>query len=68
LLKKKVFASWDRFIMPYPFTSGLFLLGPPIAISPQASPDDLERYRQELEATLNRMTSEAEAAVLRAGP
>jgi lysophospholipid acyltransferase (LPLAT)-like uncharacterized protein len=68
LLKKKVFASWDRFIMPYPFTNGLFLLGAPAAISPHASPDDLEGHRQELEATLNRLTSEAEAAVLRAGP
>jgi lysophospholipid acyltransferase (LPLAT)-like uncharacterized protein len=32
--KKKLFASWDRFIMPYPFSRGLFLLGPPISVPP----------------------------------
>ena len=54
--------------MPYPFTRGQFLLGPPIAIPLHASSDDLEQHRRELEATLNRLTSEAEAAVLRAVP
>lgn len=54
--------------MPYPFTYGLFLLGPPIAVPPHVSPDDLEGHRRELEAALNRLTSEADAAVLRAGP
>lgn len=54
--------------MPYPFTRGRILFGPPIAIPPDSSTDDLERHRRELEETLNRMTIEAEAAVLRAGP
>ena len=63
--KKKTFASWDRFIMPYPFSRGLFVFGPSITIPSDASPDDLERYRCELEAALNRLTSEAEAAVSR---
>jgi len=66
--KKKLFASWDRFIMPYPFSRGLFLLGPPISVPPDASSDDLERVRRELEETLNRMTIKADEAVLRAGP
>ena len=68
LLKKKLFASWDRFIMPYPFTRGLHPLRGPISVPSDSSPDDLERYRRELEETLNRMTIEADAAVLRAGP
>ncbi len=54
--------------MPYPFTRGLFLIGPPIAVPTDASSDDLERLRGELEATLNRMTIEADAAALRARP
>ena len=66
--KKKLFASWDRFIMPHPFSRGFFLLGPPISVPPDASADDLERVRRELEDTLNRMTIEADEAVLRADP
>ena len=54
--------------MPYPFTRGLFLIGSPIAVPTDASADDLERLRGELEATLNRMTIEADAAALRARP
>ncbi|HUM39302.1 MAG TPA: hypothetical protein PKJ04_06210, partial [Nitrospira sp.] len=68
LLKKKLFASWDRFIMPYPFSRGIFLMGPPIWVSPDASADELERLRRELEETLNRLTIEADAAALRARP
>ena len=54
--------------MPYPFTRGLFLWGTPITVSRDASPEDMERLRQELETQLNRMTHEAEAAVLRTSP
>ncbi len=54
--------------MPHPFSRGFFLLGPPISVPPDASADDLERVRRELEDTLNRMTIEADEAVLRADP
>jgi lysophospholipid acyltransferase (LPLAT)-like uncharacterized protein len=63
--KKKLFASWDRFIMPYPFSRGIFLWGEPIHVSPEAAASELERKRVELENTLNRMTGEADAAVHR---
>ena len=66
--KKKLFASWDRFIMPYPFSQGIFLIGTPLSVPPDASADDLERLRGELEAILNRMTIEADAAALQARP
>ena len=54
--------------MPYPFSRGTFLMGPPIWIPPDASADDLERLRRTLEETLNRLTIEADAAALRARP
>ena len=53
--------------MPYPFSRGVFVFGPAITIASDASPDDLERHRSDLEAALNRLTSEAEAAVSRSG-
>ncbi len=54
--------------MPYPFSQGIFLIGAPIAVPPDASAEDLERLRGELEATLNRMTIEADAAARQGRP
>jgi lysophospholipid acyltransferase (LPLAT)-like uncharacterized protein len=65
LLKKKLFASWDRFMVPYPFAKGLFLYGEPIWVPREADEQALETARQALEAALNRLTAEAEQAVLR---
>ena len=54
--------------MPYPFSQGIFLIGAPLSVPPDASSDDMERLRGELEATLNRMTIEADAAARLARP
>jgi lysophospholipid acyltransferase (LPLAT)-like uncharacterized protein len=57
--------SWDRFLLPYPFGRGLFLWGKPIWVSPAATAADLESKRIELEEALNRITAQADEAVLR---
>ena len=54
--------------MPHPFSQGIFLIGSPLSVPPEASADDLERLRRDLEETLNRMTIEADAAARRARP
>ena len=54
--------------MPYPFSQGIFLIGSPLPVPSDASADELERLRGELEATLNRMTIEADAAARLARP
>jgi hypothetical protein len=63
LLKKKVFMSWDRFVLPYPFGQGLFIWGKPIYVPSDAPPEELEAKRLELETALNRITAEADEAV-----
>jgi len=63
LLKKKLFASWDRYMVPFPFSKGVFLYGPPIWIAREADATVLEEARVALETTLNRLTDEAEQAV-----
>jgi lysophospholipid acyltransferase (LPLAT)-like uncharacterized protein len=65
LFKKKLFASWDRFIMPYPFCRAVFLWGDPIVVPGDAGSPELERKRLELEETLNRMTLQADQVVAR---
>ncbi|MCU0615228.1 MAG: lysophospholipid acyltransferase family protein, partial [Desulfobacterales bacterium] len=36
--KIKVFSSWDRFVLPYPFTRCRMVFGKPIPVSPDADP------------------------------
>jgi lysophospholipid acyltransferase (LPLAT)-like uncharacterized protein len=63
--KKKLFSSWDRFLVPYPFGRGLFRMGEPMWVTPQASAEEMEAKRRELESVLNRLTAEADEAVMR---
>jgi len=53
--------SWDRLIIPRPFAEIVFLIGTPVHVPRDASEDEIERLRAELEATLNELTARAEA-------
>ena len=59
--RRKVFNTWDRFVLPYPFTRGVIVFGPPISVSTGASDAVIEEKRQELEDALNAVTAEADA-------
>lgn len=52
-------------MVPYPFGRGLFRMGEPILVAEQASADEMEAKRRELESVLNRLTAEADEAVVR---
>lgn len=52
----KVFASWDRFILPCPFTAATVLYGQPVSVPANVSDADREHFRLELEDELNRIT------------
>jgi lysophospholipid acyltransferase (LPLAT)-like uncharacterized protein len=58
--RKKVFQSWDNFILPYPFSRIVFVWGEPIRVNKQGSPDDLESIRIELENSLKTITEKAD--------
>ncbi len=59
--KIKVFASWDRFILPYPFTKCMGIYGNPFFVPKDADKNDLMRYRNLLEKELNCLTKEADS-------
>ena len=50
--KKKIFRSWDSFLLPYPFSKGVFLWGEPLYIKKD---DDLEEKKLELEKQMIEM-------------
>jgi lysophospholipid acyltransferase (LPLAT)-like uncharacterized protein len=51
-------ASWDRMVVPYPFTRAIFLYGEPLVISRD---EDVEKARIRIEETLNALTARAES-------
>jgi lysophospholipid acyltransferase (LPLAT)-like uncharacterized protein len=53
-----VVRSWDRTAIPWPFSRIDVLYGRPIHVPAPLSPEDTERYRLQLENTLNRLYHE----------
>lgn len=53
----KVLRTWDRMILPKPFTRGVFLYGAPITIPRDG---DVEEWRVKVEERLNGMMEEVE--------
>jgi lysophospholipid acyltransferase (LPLAT)-like uncharacterized protein len=65
--KAWVLHSWDRMMIPHPFSRVLVRVGKLIPVPADASDEDLERYTAELQAALDRVCAFAEANVSRAG-
>jgi len=55
--------SWDRFIVPLPFSRVAIAIDEPFHIPPGSGTDDLGRLRLELEARMAALVAEVEAAV-----
>jgi len=58
--KKKVFNTWDRFLLPYPFSRGVFIYGEPVTVDPRGDRIHLEEKRDLLERRLNELTERAD--------
>ncbi|MGA7753802.1 MAG: lysophospholipid acyltransferase family protein [Candidatus Sulfotelmatobacter sp.] len=65
--KAWVLNSWDRMMIPKPFSRVLVRVGKLIPVPTDASEEDLERYTTELQATLDRVCAFAEENVAKAG-
>ncbi len=56
----RVLETWDRFFLALPFGRGVFIIGDPVVVPPDADAAALEAARRELEARLNAITAEAD--------
>jgi lysophospholipid acyltransferase (LPLAT)-like uncharacterized protein len=65
--KAWVLNTWDRLMIPKPFSRVLLRFGKLIPIPHKASDEDVERYQGELQASLDRVREFAEANVARVG-
>lgn len=57
---KKVFRSWDAFLMPLPFSRVVVIYGEPIYVPAHASPAVFQAKRHEVETSLQRITEMAD--------
>jgi lysophospholipid acyltransferase (LPLAT)-like uncharacterized protein len=65
--KAWVLNTWDRLIIPKPFSRVLMRIGKLIPVPPDTSDEDLGRYEQELQDSLDRIREFAEANIKRVG-
>jgi hypothetical protein len=65
--KAWVLNTWDRLMIPLPFSRVLVRFGKLIRVPTDASDEDVERYSAELQASLDRVCEFAEANVSRVG-
>jgi lysophospholipid acyltransferase (LPLAT)-like uncharacterized protein len=62
-----VLNTWDRLIIPKPFSRVLMRFGKLIPVPSDASDEEIERYQQELQGSLDRVREFAEANVAKVG-
>lgn len=58
--RRVVINSWDRFIIPYPFTRAVFIYGRPIIVSSEADEQLIEREKTQLQKVLGEITTQAD--------
>jgi lysophospholipid acyltransferase (LPLAT)-like uncharacterized protein len=59
--------TWDRLMIPKPFSRVLMRFGKLIPVPRDATDEDIERYQQELQASLDRVCEFAEANIQKVG-
>lgn len=65
--RRKVMGSWDGFVVPIPFSRGVFVYGEPIEVPGDAAAGRLEELRGLLETRLKEATRQAEAIAAGSG-
>jgi hypothetical protein len=59
---KTTIDSWDRLLIPFPFSRVTYVIGRPLVVPADVSPQVMEEKRQELQETLLAITAQADAS------
>ncbi|MBI3303069.1 MAG: lysophospholipid acyltransferase family protein [Deltaproteobacteria bacterium] len=59
---KTTVRSWDRLLIPFPLSRVTYVVGQPILVSADASAEEMEEKRRELEASLLAITAQADGS------
>ncbi len=60
---RRLFGSWDRYMVPAPFAHIRMVFGDPIFVPAEASEEEVERLRLQLESEIHRLEGEVESAL-----
>jgi len=58
--RRWLFKSWDRYLIPKPFSKGIMIFGDPIDVPADSSEEQLEQIRAHFESELHRLETAAE--------
>jgi lysophospholipid acyltransferase (LPLAT)-like uncharacterized protein len=58
--RRKMFNTWDRFLLPYPFSRGVFIWGESVHVDSNGDRAHMEERRTLLETRLNELTEKAD--------
>jgi lysophospholipid acyltransferase (LPLAT)-like uncharacterized protein len=61
--RRRLLSSWDKLIIPLPFSKGARVWGTPISVPRNCDASDLNRIREELEHSLTAVSNRADAIV-----
>jgi lysophospholipid acyltransferase (LPLAT)-like uncharacterized protein len=61
--RRRILRTWDRFHLAFPFSRGVFVWGEPIHVPAELDEAGMETWRVLVEARVNALTAEADAAV-----
>ncbi|MCC9624322.1 lysophospholipid acyltransferase family protein [Thalassospira sp. MA62] len=61
--RRKVFRSWDRFVLPMPFSRGVFHWGDPVFVERDLDEAGLDAKRIELETAMTNLTQQTDLAL-----
>lgn len=60
---RKIFGSWDRFVLPLPFGKGKIIWGTPVTISEDIDERKMEHIRERIESEMNIFLADADRAM-----
>ncbi|MDK3156844.1 hypothetical protein QPK87_09680 [Kamptonema cortianum] len=66
--RRWLFRSWDRYMIPKPFSTGVMIFGEPMYLDENASDEQVELVRQQFEKEMHRLERQAEAQFGHATP
>lgn len=58
---RKLFGSWDSYMLPYPFSKGVIIFGEPIKVPANLHKNQIPQFCHRIEGEINRLTAEAES-------
>jgi lysophospholipid acyltransferase (LPLAT)-like uncharacterized protein len=58
--RRRLFQSWDAFLVPVPFSRAVYIWGEPMYVPPTTTKDEITKHQETLEERLDLLTMKAD--------